>query len=175
MDNTLFKTDRLTIREADDGTEKRAAAVNNEDLSAETLFSTIQDEAVAEAIKDTEAVLAFVRSLVASRDSTDKKRFSAWDRTGDLVAYAGATSWSTGAPELQITVMPEFQGQGYATEFLSALIPWAFQNYDLDHFIYRHLVDNVRSGRLVAKLGGVLQEPNSPIEGLTSKTYFIYR
>ena len=175
MDNILFKTERLIIREADDSTEKRAVAVNNEDLSAETLFSSIPNESVAEAIKDTEAVLAFVRSLVASRDSTDKMRFSAWDRTGDLVAYAGATSWSTGAPELQITVMPEYQGLGYGTEFLSALIPWAFENYGLDHFIYRHLVDNVRSSRLVEKLGGVLQEPSSLIEGLTSRTYFIYR
>ena len=172
--DALFETERLVIREADEATEQQLADVKNEELSAETLFNGLPEEAVSEAIKDTASVIAFVQSIVASRDSKDKKRFGAWDREGNLVAYAGASSWSTGAPELQITVAPEYQRQGYATEFLSALIPWALQNYELDHFIYRHLADNLKSGRLVTKLGGVLQEPTSKIEELTTRTYFIY-
>ena len=175
MMDILFETERLIVKETDEKAEQQLADTKKEALSAESLFIGLPEKAMSEAIEDTAAVITFVQNLAASRNIKDKKHFGAWDRSGNLVAYAGASSWSTGVPELQITVAPEYQRQGYATEFLSALIRWAFQNYELDYFIYRHLANNLISGRLAMKLGGVLQLPSNKIEELTIKTYFIYK
>ena len=58
-------------------------------------------------------------------------------------------------------VMREHQGDGYATELLTALIPYLFKKYSFDRIVYRLQANNVPSEKLVKKLGGVIQKPNS--------------
>lgn len=84
------------------------------------------------------------------------------------------TSWSTGTPELQITVTKSQRRRGYATECLQSLIPWLFQNEDFAYIVYRLRKDNVASEKIVRQLGGVQQEPKSKLEAMTITTYFIY-
>jgi len=92
-----------------------------------------------------------------------------------LVAYVGLSNVTTEVSELQIMVMREHQGNGYATELLTALIPYLFKKYSFDRIVYRLRANNVPSEKLVKKLGGVIQKPNSVIEELTVKTYHIVR
>ncbi len=170
----LFETERLIVREVDEAVEHQFDDAANGALSDDP-FKDVPADAVEDVVKDVDALREYLERLAASRDSTDRMRFGAWNRDGALVAYSAGSAWSSGTPELQITVATEHQGKGYGTEFLSALIPWAFEHYDIRHFIYRHLINNDRSAHLAKKLGGVLQEPKSLIEGLTSRTYYIYR
>ena len=85
------------------------------------------------------------------------------------------TSWSTGTPELQITVAESQRRCGYATEFLQCLLPWIFQNSDTEYIVYRLRKGNDPSEKIVQRLGGVLQEPKSKLEALTIATYHVYR
>jgi RimJ/RimL family protein N-acetyltransferase len=51
----------------------------------------------------------------------------------------------------------EFWGHGYATEGARAVLRWAFQDRNLDRLISIRHVDNIASGRVMAKLGFTLE------------------
>lgn len=125
-------------------------------------------------MQNTNAVLDFVCMLATLRDKESMKQYGAWNRNGKLVACAGLTSWSTGTPELQITVADDHRRCGYATEFLQCLLPWLFQNNNLQYVVYRLRKDNEPSEKIVRRLGGVWQKPKSKLEVLTIAIYFIY-
>lgn len=55
--------------------------------------------------------------------------------------------------EVGLTLRPENQGQGYATEVLTALIRYAFQHLHMRAVIARTHPENARSIRLVARCG----------------------
>ena len=69
-------------------------------------------------------------------------------------------------------MLPEYRHQGYGAEFLSGFLCWAFQNYPIDHFVYRHIVGNSASRNLTVALGGVLQEPGEAFVELKAKILY---
>lgn len=168
------KTDRLIIREIGQADAQQFLASVNDGNEMTDYLNALPEDAVQSALQDTNAVLDFVRMLASLRNKEDMKQYGAWNRKGELVACAGLTSWSTGTPELQITVADAHRRCGYATEFLQCLLSWLFQNNNLQYVVYRLRKGNEPSEKIVRRLGGVWQEPKSKLEALTIATYFIY-
>jgi RimJ/RimL family protein N-acetyltransferase len=74
--------------------------------------------------------------------------------TGTLIGRIGYTN-QPGWPafELGWTVIPEFQGRGYATEAARLLLPYAFQTLDQPKVVSLIHPDNAPSRRVAEKLG----------------------
>lgn len=170
----MFETNRLVIEEINDTLARQIIGDGDDGNDITSYLEALPENAVQDAIHDTDGVLSFVQSLAALRDSSDIRHYGAWNRVKEPVAHIGITSWSSKTPELQITVVKEHRHLGYGHEFLQALIPWLFQNFDIQFFVYRLRKDNIPSEKIVQSLGGVLQEPRSALEQLTLKTYYIY-
>lgn len=168
------KTDRLIICEIGQADAQQFLASVNDGNEMTDYLNALPEDAVQSALQDTNAVLDFVRMLASLRNESDMKRYGAWNRAGELVACVGLTSWSSGTPELQITVAEAQRRCGYATEFLQCLLPWLFQNSDAEYIVYRLRKGNDPSGKIVQRLGGVRQEPKSKLEALTIVTYHVY-
>ena len=74
--------------------------------------------------------------------------------SGALIGRVGFTN-HPGWPgfELGWTIIPEFQGRGYATEAASMLLPYAFTTLDQPRVISLIHPDNAPSRRVAEKLG----------------------
>ena len=171
----VLETDRLIIHEISQADIQQFLALDSDGDEMTSYLNALPEDVVQDALQNTNAVLDFVRMLASLRDESDMKRYGAWNRAGDLIACVGLTSWSTGTPELQITVAESQRRCGYATEFLQCLLPWIFQNSDTEYIVYRLRKGNDPSEKIVQRLGGVLQEPKSKLEALTIATYHVYR
>ena len=171
----MLETDRLIIHEISQADIQQFLALDSDGDEMTSYLNALPEDVVQDALQNTNAVLDFVRMLASLRDESDMKRYGAWNRAGDLIACVGLTSWSTGTPELQITVAESQRRCGYATEFLQCLLPWIFQNSDTEYIVYRLRKGNDPSEKIVQRLGGVLQEPKSKLEALTIATYHVYR
>lgn len=68
-----------------------------------------------------------------------------------------------GIVEVGYSILPQFGGQGYATEMMGALTDWAFAHPNISTVAAEALPDNGASLRVLAKLGfaqaGTAQEP----------------
>lgn len=170
----VLQTDRLVICEIDRADAHRFLTSADDGDEMTGYLNALPEDVVQDTLQNTNAVLDFVRMLASLRDESDMKRYGAWNRAGDLVACVGLTSWSTGTPELQITVAESQRRCGYATEFLQCLLPWLFQNSDAEYIVYRLRKGNDPSEKIIQRLGGVRQEPKSKLESLTITTYLIY-
>lgn len=170
----MLQTDRIMIREMSQTDAQQFLNSVDDGDEMNGYLNALPEDVVQDALQNTNAVLDFVRTLSALRDKGDMKQYGAWNRKGELVACAGLTSWSTGTPELQITVADAHRRCGYATEFLQCLLSWLFQNNNLQYVVYRLRKGNEPSEKIVRRLGGVWQEPKSKLEALTIATYFIY-
>ena len=74
--------------------------------------------------------------------------------TGTLIGRIGYTN-QPGWPgfELGWTIIPEFQGRGYATEAAKFLLPYAFHTLDQSRVVSLIHPDNAPSRRVAEKLG----------------------
>lgn len=83
------------------------------------------------------------------------------DNIGDtLIASAGFKGPpQDGTVEIGYSVLPQFQGQGYATEMVRALIDWAFAQPGVVRIVAETTEDNTPSVRLLHRLGFVRTEP----------------
>lgn len=79
---------------------------------------------------------------------------SAGEASGVLAAGGGFKGPPRdGTVEIGYSVLPEFQGQGYATELVRALIDWAFAQPGVLRIIAETTEDNTPSVRLLLRLG----------------------
>lgn len=171
----MIKSPRLNIRKID---EKQAQLITKTAIDENVTVSYLQslpEDVIQDIFQDTQAALNFIQSLTSLRDSKDMRHYGAWTQEGELVAYAGLTSWSSETPELQLIVAKDHQNCGYGTEFMQYLIPWLFQHKHIKFFVYRLRKDNTFSEKIVQKLDGILQKPHSRLEEMTIKTYHIPR
>ena len=60
---------------------------------------------------------------------------------------------SDGTIEVGYSVLPQYQGNGYATEAVTGLLAWAFANSEVTRVIAETLIDNERSIGVLQKLG----------------------
>lgn len=170
----MLRSGRLVIREIDEPLALQISETVSDEDDVATYLSSLPEQIVQDSLQDMQSVLNLVQSLSAARDSTDVRRYGAWTRDEVLIAYVALTNWSTGTPEVQITVAAPYQHLGYGREFLQALLPWLFQRFNVRHFVYRIRINNTPSEKIVLALGGIKQEPQSALEKLILKTYHIY-
>jgi RimJ/RimL family protein N-acetyltransferase len=72
----------------------------------------------------------------------------------ELVAGAGFKGPpSQGTVEIGYSVLPGFQGRGFATEMVGTLVRWAFAQPGVQRIIAETMPDNTPSLRLLGKLG----------------------
>jgi RimJ/RimL family protein N-acetyltransferase len=78
--------------------------------------------------------------------------------TGRLVGRVGYTD-GIGWPgfELGWTIVPEFQGRGYATEAAQLLLAYAFETLDKPHVMSLIHPDNAPSRRVAERLGETIE------------------
>ena len=83
--------------------------------------------------------------------------------TSDQVAIGGmgfrGGPDKTGTVEIGYNIIPEYQGQGYATEMAHCLITWAFQTQGIKVITAECLNDNIGSIRVLEKVGMRRLEP----------------
>lgn len=79
---------------------------------------------------------------------------------GILMASAGFKGPpQDGTVEIGYSVLPRFQGHGYATEMVRALIDWAFVQPGVTRIVAETTEDNIPSVRLLHRLGFIRTEP----------------
>jgi [ribosomal protein S5]-alanine N-acetyltransferase len=83
------------------------------------------------------------------------------DDVGDILVASGGFKGppQDGTVEIGYSVLPRFQGQGYATEMVRALIDWAFTQPDVARIVAETTEDNVASVRLLRRLGFQRADP----------------
>jgi len=81
-----------------------------------------------------------------------------WILRGDPQAVLVGSGGFKGCPqpdgtiEVGYSILPQYQGHGYATEAVSGLLSWAFTHSEVTRVIAETLPDNERSIRLLVKL-----------------------
>lgn len=80
---------------------------------------------------------------------------------GDILMASGGFKGppQDGVIEIGYSVLPRFQGQGYATEMVGALIDWAFAQEGVTRIVAETTADNVASLRLLHRLGFMQSGP----------------
>ena len=109
----------------------------------------------------TEALPFFIEAM--EKDPASR----VWDgiiiHTSDQVAIGGmgfrGGPDKTGMVEIGYNIIPEYQGQGYATEMAHRLITWAFQTQGIKVITAECLNDNIGSIRVLEKVGMRRLEP----------------
>ena len=81
-----------------------------------------------------------------------------WVRRGEERVVVGCggfkgTPRPDGGLEIGYSVLPQFQGCGYATEAVGGLVDWAFQTAEVACIIAETMPGNAASVRLLEKLG----------------------
>lgn len=59
----------------------------------------------------------------------------------------------TGAVEIGYSIYDNYEGHGYATEAITALITWAFKTHGISKFTATVAHNNIKSKRVLVKLG----------------------
>ncbi len=144
------------------------AEIDDRTAFAGLLDAQVPDHWPPELLAD---ALGFFLNLI--ENAPDKLGWFAWyavrRETGDspamLVASAGFLGPPTdGVVETGYSVLPQFQNQGIAAEFVGALVQWAFTHPDVECVAAQTARDNTPSLRLLARLGFVVvgdgAEPN---------------
>ena len=80
---------------------------------------------------------------------------------GDILIASGGFKGppQEGTVEIGYSVLPRFQGHGYATEMVRALIDWAFAQPGVARIVAETTEENTPSVRLLHRLGFVRKEP----------------
>src|SRR6476659_2064690 len=95
--------------------------------------------------------------------------------TGRLVGRVGFTNCA-GWPDFELgwTIVPEFQGRGYATEGATMMLRYAFEELDRPHVVSLIHPDNTPSRRVAEKLGESV-EGETVVMGMPVLIYGITR
>ena len=116
-----------------------------------------------------------------SKDVYENKRYAVALGDSDLlVGMVGMGLEDTiNEVEMAYFIDEEYQGNGYATEALSALFDWCMEVSELPYLILTIDCANVASSRVAEKAGFELFEKRTPIShkqpNMVSDSYFYYR
>ncbi len=83
------------------------------------------------------------------------------DNADDILMASGGFKGppEDGTVEIGYSVLPRFQGQGYATEMVRALIDWAFAQPGVQRIVAETTEENTASVRMLHRLGFTRTEP----------------
>ena len=144
-----IRTDRLLLRGWTDADRPAFAALNQDPLVMEFIGPLMSREQSD----------AFVDRMIAHRD---EREFGLWcvDVDGECIGFTGlnAPSWEAAfTPCVEVGWRLAFHhwGRGYATEAARASVAFGFGEVGLDEIVSFTTVLNVRSRRVMEKLGMV--------------------
>ncbi len=74
--------------------------------------------------------------------------------SGEFLGLGGYHDVQSKTPELGIWIREDRHGNGYGKEAISAIVSWASENFDFEHFIYPVAIENYASRRIAEVLNG---------------------
>lgn len=157
----------ITLEEAQEISENNSTATVNEYLE-----SLSKDE-VSKIMDDREGFQNIIRRLGMLLNTEQYALYGGW-LNHKLIGYVSLVICDE-IPELQIEVLPEYQGKGLGYELLEKVKRSIFEVREYPYLKYVVIPSNQSSIALVEKLGGVLQESESYAEGRLLKIYHLYR
>jgi ribosomal-protein-alanine N-acetyltransferase len=92
---------------------------------------------------------------------------------GEFVGQAGVTYTENMDLNLCFAFLKEFWGKGYATEAIKAVIDWVFQNTDEKYVRAMAMPHNIKSRRLMEKIGMDYIEDSKLPNGVMASHYII--
>jgi [ribosomal protein S5]-alanine N-acetyltransferase len=158
----VITTDRLRLVPA-------TAALAQAELTdraefARLLSAVVPDEWPPEILAD--ALPVFLELIEAAPDwvgwyvwyammRTSREALTLLADVGDILMAAGGFKGppQDGTVEIGYSVLPRFQGQGYATEMVRALVDWAFRQPGVSQIAAETTEENAASMRLLCRLG----------------------
>ena len=131
------------------------------DLAAFTMF--LQDPAATEFLlfepqqRTADGAKQMLEAVIDSYQSNDPiKSFTIADiRSDEYVGSCGLNILGDETAEVYYTILPENQSSGLATEAVSRLLEWTFQNSDIHKIVAHVFLENHASVRVAEKLGFV--------------------
>lgn len=171
-DHSLLKTPRLVIYESDSQIIDRIEENMEVNGGLESLLSDLTAEKRKELVQDAHDLIDLYKMLNTLSSRENAVFFEARE-SDNAIGYIAFKKCHSELPEIQISLLPTHQHQGYGFEFLSAVLRYGFNMRPDIKFAYRAGPYNSASIALVEKIGGILQPANSAIEGYFFKTYFI--
>ena len=166
-----IRTERLIIRGVSQSEARQVKERANHSTGMEALDRHSEEEVKA-IFSNQEQVQAFLDSIIESLGDCESVTYGAW-RNHNLIGVIAVVNDCHGTPELEIYMLPEYQGQGYGFEFLRALLKELFLEKKYRFFQYRVSNDNSASINLVKKLGGIVQPPRTELEKILMQVYRI--
>ena len=146
------------------------AELTDRDEFARRLSATVPDEWPPEILADAQPV--FLECIEAKPDQvgwyvwyammrTSREALSLLADVDDILMAAGGFKGppQDGTVEIGYSVLPRFQGQGYATEMVRGLVDWAFRQPGVARIAAETTADNLPSMRLLRRLGFSGTEP----------------
>ena len=152
----MIKTKRLIIRHST--IDLVRAEIEDRDRFSTLLKADVPENWPPEILSD--ALPWFLQQLETTQDALG------W--FGWYVLYANETSTHPtlvggvgfkGPPqenntvEIGYSLLPQFHGQGYATEMINGIVHWAFSHAEVSRIIAKTTPDNIPSRRVLAKTG----------------------
>ena len=155
-----LRTERLLLRGWTDADREPFAALNADPEVAEFFASTL-DRDESDALVD----------RILGRWREDGFGLFAVERVADgrFLGFAGAMTlpWAPDPfPEIGWRLAREGWGQGYATEAAREAMRFAFEDAGIEELVSYTTVGNVRSRRVMAKLGMARRDPSAPYDFL---------
>jgi pepF/M3 family oligoendopeptidase len=118
---------------------------------------------------------AIIARFMAAADVWAIEKKATHHVIGSIGLHARARLSGKIVHELGYVLSPSEEGQGFMTEAASAVLAFAFHEKRLDELFVAHYVDNVRSARVIARLGFefIAEEarPNDASESRKSRVY----
>lgn len=103
--------------------------------------------------------------------------FGMFNKTdGKLIGTIGAGKHDAlQEPEIFYFLLPEYRGQGYATEAVKEVTRWALENYNIPYLIGTVEIDNIKSQQVLERCGYQLLDTRSLLVHVENKQYdFLY-
>lgn len=148
MDQTVLETPRLVFRPFSADDFDLLATLHRDPEVGRYMGGVWTDQRIADALA----------RFVAEQAERGHSKWAAFTRDGRFAGRAGVSFWpATGELELGYSLMPEFWGQGLATEAARAVADWTFGNTDVPHLIAFTHLENYGSQRVLERLGMVRQ------------------
>jgi RimJ/RimL family protein N-acetyltransferase len=151
------------------------------------------DRSAFHALNSDPAVMATIGPVMSRSDSDAfmnrieqrfrEHRFGLWcvDRGGEPIGFTGlSVPWFRDGVEVGWRIRSEHWGQGYAPEAATECLKYAFEEIALDEVISFTAVTNVKSRRVMEKIGlvrdadGDFDHPGVP-EGSPLRAHVLYR
>jgi ribosomal-protein-alanine N-acetyltransferase len=96
-------------------------------------------------------------AVAASSADFARHRYGLWavydDASGELAGFCGLRSSESGVAELLYGLLPQYWGQGLATEAAKAVLSYAFDTLGLSEVVAATDVPNAASVRVMERLG----------------------